>query len=314
MNSEERAENSHSTEMEDPVCALDFRMSVVKNKIAQRRTNCADIEIGIKQYSAIDSRGRGRSGLSGAVFQHVDRFQAARLNYHDLYKAFKGSSALRNLSLFLSFHFSFFLSLAAKYSGGMSKPPSHLLSLETENIDNKDSFNIQRDQPLPPAGASTGVIIGGIIAAIIILCLIGAGVAMYKKRQQSIENGEGPPKHKPPPPINSGSSTEMLNKPQDNTTTITETQPLRKYEPNYYETTSAEPVTDLDDDNTGPPANGGAPTVWDSSGHLPEKEDSADEPLPPYAPINQNDMEGNHRSTGVNIAREESFVSPAMLV
>ncbi|XP_056596924.1 PVR cell adhesion molecule related 2 like isoform X2 [Triplophysa dalaica] len=170
------------------------------------------------------------------------------------------------------------------------------------------------DQPLPPAGGSTGAIIGGIIVAIIILCLIGAGVAMYKKRRQSIENGEGPPKHKPPPPMNSGSSTEMLNKPQDNTTTITETQPLRKYEPNYYETTSTEPVTDLDDDNTGPPANGGAPTVWDSSGHLPEKEDSADEPLPPYAPINHNDMEGIHRSSGVNIAREESFVSSAMLV
>ncbi|KAI7798406.1 putative nectin-2-like [Triplophysa rosa] len=116
---------------------------------------------------------------------------------------------------------------------------------------------------------------------------------MYQKRRRGIENGEGPPKHKPPPPMNSGSSTEMLNKPQDKATTITETQPLRKHEPNYYETTSAEPVTDLDDDNTGPPANGGTPTVWDSSGHLPEKEDSADEPLPPYAPIDRNDMEAS---------------------
>lgn len=45
------------------------------------------------------------------------------------------------------------------------------------------------DQPLPKA-ASAGPVIGGIIAAIIILCLIGAGVAMYRKRTQSTANGE----------------------------------------------------------------------------------------------------------------------------
>ncbi len=63
----------------------------------------------------------GRSGLSSAVFLHVDRFQTARLNYHDLYKAFKGSSAQHNLSLSFSLSNSLFRSLVAKYSGGMLK-------------------------------------------------------------------------------------------------------------------------------------------------------------------------------------------------
>uniref|UniRef100_A0A9J7Y5G7 Nectin cell adhesion molecule 3 n=2 Tax=Cyprinus carpio carpio TaxID=630221 RepID=A0A9J7Y5G7_CYPCA len=166
------------------------------------------------------------------------------------------------------------------------------------------------DQPLPAPTSNAGPVVGGIIAAIIILCLIGAGVAMYHKRRQSMANGEGPPKHKPPPPMKSGSSTEMLNKPQDKTTTITETQPLSNYETNYYETNSAEPVTDLDDDNTGPPANGGTPTVWDGSGQPPEKDDTTDETLPPYEPADQNDVEAVY----TNVAREESFMSKAMLV
>ncbi|XP_048058803.1 PVR cell adhesion molecule related 2 like isoform X2 [Megalobrama amblycephala] len=165
------------------------------------------------------------------------------------------------------------------------------------------------DQPLPKS-PSAGPILGGIIAAIVILCLIGAGVAMYRKRVQSTANGEGPPKHKPPPPMKSGSSTEMLNKPQDKATTITEAQPLSNYETNYYETNSAEPVTDLDDDNTGPPANGGTPNVWDGSGHPPEKDESTDETLPPYEPADQNDIEVSHG----NLAREESFMSQPMLV
>lgn len=46
------------------------------------------------------------------------------------------------------------------------------------------------DQPLPAPTSSVGPVIGGIIATIIILCLIGAGVAMYHKRRQSMENGE----------------------------------------------------------------------------------------------------------------------------
>ncbi|XP_056336300.1 nectin-2-like [Danio aesculapii] len=163
------------------------------------------------------------------------------------------------------------------------------------------------DQPLPKVASSTGAAVGGFIAAIIILCLIGAGLAMYLKRRRSVENGEGPPKHKPPPPMKSGSSTEMLNKPQDKTTTLTETQPLSNYEPSYYETNSAEPVTDLDDENTGPPANGGTPTVWNGS---EKHEETTEETLPPYEQAEQNDIDANH----ANVAREESFVSSPMLV
>uniref|UniRef100_A0A8C2ARE9 Nectin cell adhesion molecule 3 n=1 Tax=Cyprinus carpio TaxID=7962 RepID=A0A8C2ARE9_CYPCA len=132
------------------------------------------------------------------------------------------------------------------------------------------------DQPLPAQASNAGPVVGGVIAAIIILCLIGAGVAMYRKQRQSVENGEGPPKHKPPPPMKSGSSTEM----------------------------------DLDDDNNGPPANGGTPSVWDGSGHPPEKDDTTGETLPPYKPADQNDVEANF----TNVAREESFVSKSMLV
>ncbi|XP_051948822.1 nectin-2-like isoform X2 [Xyrauchen texanus] len=166
------------------------------------------------------------------------------------------------------------------------------------------------DQPVPKH-VLAGPIIGGLIAAIIILCLIGAGVAMFHKRRQSVENGEGPPKHKPPPPMKSGSSTEMLNKPQDKATTITETAPLSNYEVNYYETNSAEPVTDLDDDNT---ANGGTASVWDSSVHHPENDVATDEMLPPYEPADQNDIEASHGPSGTNMARGESFMSPPMLV
>ncbi|XP_052389796.1 nectin-2 isoform X3 [Carassius gibelio] len=132
------------------------------------------------------------------------------------------------------------------------------------------------DQPLPAQASNAGPVVGGIIGIIIILCLIGAGVAMFHKRRQSMENGEGPPKHKPPPPVKSGSSTEM----------------------------------DLDDDNTGPPANGGTPAVWDGSGHPSKKDDTTDETLPPYKPADQNDVEANY----TNVACEESFVSKPMLV
>lgn len=68
-------------------------------------------------------------------------------------------------------------------------------------------------------------------------------------------------------------------------------------------------LQDLDDDNMGPPANGGTPDVWDGSGHPPDNE-STTETLPPYAPADQNDIEASY----ANIAREESFVSQPMLV
>lgn len=45
------------------------------------------------------------------------------------------------------------------------------------------------DQPVPQH-SNAGPVVGGIIATIIILCLIGAGLAMYQKHRQSMENGE----------------------------------------------------------------------------------------------------------------------------
>ncbi len=68
-------------------------------------------------------------------------------------------------------------------------------------------------------------------------------------------------------------------------------------------------LQDLDDDNTGPPANGSTPTVWGGSGPPPEK-DETDETLPPYEPADQNDVEADY----TNVSREESFVSKPMLV
>lgn len=68
-------------------------------------------------------------------------------------------------------------------------------------------------------------------------------------------------------------------------------------------------LQDLDDDNTGPPANGGTPNVWDGSGHPPDKDELTDETLPPYEPT-ENDIEASHG----NLAREESFMSQPMLV
>ncbi|XP_063041536.1 PVR cell adhesion molecule related 2 like isoform X2 [Engraulis encrasicolus] len=153
---------------------------------------------------------------------------------------------------------------------------------------------IEKRKPKSPA---TGAIIGGIIGAVIFLCLIGALIFLFRKRQLSAENDDAPPKHKPPPPVKAGSSTEMLNKPQDS---ATETQPLSHV---YYET-RGEPVTDLDDeDHSGAPANGSGPAMWDGSAHPPDADDSYTEesevPLP---------------NSGASVARGESFMSEPMLV
>ncbi|XP_036422995.1 PVR cell adhesion molecule related 2 like isoform X2 [Colossoma macropomum] len=166
----------------------------------------------------------------------------------------------------------------------------------------------------PVQGALTGGVVGGIIGAVVILCLIGAGVAMYRKRLQKAENGDGPPKHKPPPPVKTGSSTEMLHKPKDQTMAVTETQPLSNYAPSYYETTAAEPVTDLDDENPSSPANGGAPSAWEGSGHPPGMDETASDALPPYEPSSHDNVEANHEPAAANIARGESFVSAPLLV
>ncbi|XP_026872073.2 PVR cell adhesion molecule related 2 like isoform X2 [Electrophorus electricus] len=164
-----------------------------------------------------------------------------------------------------------------------------------------------------PVGSVTGAVIGGIIA-VVILCLIGAAVAMYRKRLQSVENGDGPPKYKPPPPMKAGCSTEMLHKPKDQTTMVTETAPLSCYEPNYYDTTAAEPITDLDDENPSSPANGGTPSTWQGPGHPPGTDESISDTLPPYEPTSHDGLEANHGPPAAGVSRGESFVSAPMLV
>ncbi|XP_076865695.1 PVR cell adhesion molecule related 2 like isoform X2 [Brachyhypopomus gauderio] len=167
---------------------------------------------------------------------------------------------------------------------------------------------------MEPMSSMTGAIIGGIIAVVVILCLIGAAVAMYRKRLQSVENGDGPPKYRPPPPVKAGSSTEMLHKPKDQTLMATETAPLSRYETNYYDTTAAEPITDLDDDHPSSPANGGTPSTWQGSGHPPGMDEGASDLLPPYEPASHDSLDTNHGTPVAGVSRGESFMSAPMLV
>lgn len=137
----------------------------------------------------------------------------------------------------------------------------------------------------------TGAVIGGILGALAVIGII-TGVILYMRKRQ---DDDGPPKHKPPPPVKAGSSTEMLNKPSE-PPTATETLPLSPGEV-YYETSGKEPVTNLDDDGSGGALNGGA------------KYDNMNDGL------HGNDFDpANHDVPPVNIARGESFVSPAMYV
>lgn len=149
---------------------------------------------------------------------------------------------------------------------------------------------IDEQRPIGDA-PSTGAVIGGILG---VLALIGTitGVTLYIRNRQE---DDGPPKHKPPPPMKAGSSTEMLNKPSEPPTT-TESVPLSPADV-YYETSGKEPVTNLDDDGSGGALNGGA------------KYDNMNDGL------HGNDFDPtNHGAAPVNIARGESFVSPAMYV
>lgn len=158
---------------------------------------------------------------------------------------------------------------------------------------------IEEERQITP-GPSTGAVIGGILGALAFIGIIVGTYFFIRKRQ---EDGEGPPKHKPPPPVKAGSSTEMLNKPSE-PPTATETAPLSPGEV-YYEPTGGEPVTNLDDESTGA-LNGGAPPVLDDSA----KYDNVNE-LKDHA----NDLDSSNRETpAANIARGESFVSPAMYV
>ncbi|XP_045900726.1 nectin-2 isoform X3 [Micropterus dolomieu] len=162
-----------------------------------------------------------------------------------------------------------------------------------------------REFRLPERGHTTGSIIGGIIAVIIILAIIGTVIAMYRKRINSKLNGEGPPKYKPPPPKKTNSST---NWPNISHAPVTEDRPLQN---EYYTTQSAEPVTDLDayhdDDNCvedfGKHYFSAAPSGWDDPGN--------NEVPPPYM---HTDSDTQEYYEGPNVNRGDSFVSPAMYV
>ncbi|XP_041665915.1 PVR cell adhesion molecule related 2 like isoform X2 [Cheilinus undulatus] len=156
------------------------------------------------------------------------------------------------------------------------------------------------------SGPSTGAVIGGILGALAIIGIIVGVIFFIRKRQ---EDGEGPPKHKPPPPVKAGSSTEMLNKPSE-PPTAAETAPLSPGEV-YYEPTGGEPVTNLDDESTGA-LNGGAPPVLDDSSKFDNINELKDHAADSH---HINDLDSsNHDLPAANIARGESFVSPAMYV
>ncbi|XP_008329200.1 PVR cell adhesion molecule related 2 like isoform X3 [Cynoglossus semilaevis] len=146
-------------------------------------------------------------------------------------------------------------------------------------------------------GPSTGAVIGGILGALAVIGIIVGAVCFIRKRQ---DDTEGPPKHKPPPPVKMGSSTEMLNKPS---APATETFPLTPGDV-YYETTGSEPVTNLDDETSGALNGGTTPVLGDLATYDHDVDD-----------YHGNDLDSsNHDPSGANIARGESFVSPAMYV
>ncbi|KAM8870483.1 nectin-2 isoform 2-T2 [Spinachia spinachia] len=159
---------------------------------------------------------------------------------------------------------------------------------------------VVKDTRGPEKGATTGSIIGAIIGVIILFAIIGTAIAMYRKHV----NG-GPPKYKPPPPKKTSSTARQ---PIRNADPVAENRPLQDL---YFDTPSAEPVTDLDAhyDND---ANGGggmehyyaaAPSGWDDPGN--------NEVPPPYAGSGGDPQDYNQ---GPNVNRGESFVSSAMFV
>ncbi|XP_028679439.1 nectin-2 isoform X2 [Erpetoichthys calabaricus] len=169
-----------------------------------------------------------------------------------------------------------------------------------------------RDIPKPMAAASTGSIIGGIIAAILI---IGVLVTIYMIVKRHRKNGteddfEGPPTHKPPPPQKTEGSLNSLDKiqkfPKENSTLL-QTEYFQK-----------EPVTELD--NFDPPTDS-APVEYIELGqsYNPELQD-----YPPYTADEYDEDYLEHMNPIYNqlsyseprsVPRSGAFVmSPAMYV
>ncbi|XP_037532141.1 nectin-2 isoform X2 [Nematolebias whitei] len=167
---------------------------------------------------------------------------------------------------------------------------------------------------LPEKGPATGSIIGGIIAVILILAIIGTGIAMWRKHKNKKLSGDRPPKYKPPPPQKSKSSA--ITSVNQSFIPLDENRGV----PNeYYSTQSAEPITDLDAyqddddnnnyDNEDIEAHDGqhyfpaAPSGWDDPGNS--------EVPPPYT---RQDSEPQDYDGLPNVSRGESFMSTPMIV
>ncbi|XP_019726440.1 nectin-2-like [Hippocampus comes] len=154
---------------------------------------------------------------------------------------------------------------------------------------------IEKERLMAP-GPSTGAVIGGLLGALAIIGVV-VGLVFFVRRRQ--RDADGPPKHKPPPPVKSGGSTELLNKPSE-VPGATEMAPLAPAGDIYYEPTGSEPVRNSNSETPGTPNGGGLP--------LP---DEMNLNLDPDLDL----VSTNHESPPVtNIARGESFVSPAMYV
>ncbi|XP_072250070.1 poliovirus receptor homolog isoform X2 [Leuresthes tenuis] len=180
----------------------------------------------------------------------------------------------------------------------------------------KNRLGIRRDQVtvviratrLPEKGPTTGSIIGAIIGVILLIAVIGTGIAIYRKHKNNKLNGDGPPKYKPPPPQKTdNSAARPLN---SSHASVTQDRPPHNQ---YYSTQSAEPVTDLDanDDNENSDTEtnnrehyySAAPSGWDDPGN--------NEVPPPYM---RTDSDPQDYYRGPNINHGDSFVSSAMFV
>ncbi|KAM4736711.1 nectin-2 isoform 2-T2 [Anableps anableps] len=165
-----------------------------------------------------------------------------------------------------------------------------------------------RGTRLPEKGPTTGAIIGAVIGVILLMAIIGTGIAMYRKHKNK-KLREGPPKYKPPPPKKTNNSATRPLMPSN--VPMTQERPLQSQ---YYSTQTPEPVTDLDgyqeDDVDGDLGShdgehyfSAAPSGWDDHRHS--------DVLPPYMHTGSDLQDYNG---GLPVSRGESFVSSAMIV
>ncbi|XP_077362760.1 PVR cell adhesion molecule related 2 like isoform X2 [Festucalex cinctus] len=156
---------------------------------------------------------------------------------------------------------------------------------------------IEEARPIA-AGPSPGAVVGGLIGALAIIGIV-VGLVFFVRRRQ--RDADGPPKHKPPPPVKSGGSTELLNKPSE-APAAAEMAPLAPAGDVYYEPTGSEPVRNFGGETPGAPNGGGPP--------LPDEVNLNLNLDPDLDPVSTN----HEPPPTANIARGESFVSPAMYV